>query len=223
MTMSVRSALMAGVTTLTVAAVATAPSIQPAPPPKPDPAAAVALTAQTQPLLDRAELTAWLAAAQRQSGNSIVSDSLVADQQAAPTAALLAFPGLGNAIDQHLQLHRAHRRLRRAMGPVFSRLDPVRLDHRRPDRHLLLRPHRAHRPNDHLQRGRLDQWLAELPSGDQQRHPRLAQRGHRLLELRNPLGMEPLTADSIPTAADPVVAMVRAFRRRRRRASRRRT
>jgi hypothetical protein len=97
MKISARSVLMAGVTTLTVTAVAAAPSVQPAPPPRSEPTAAVQLTAQSTALTNRVALTAWLAAAQRQSPNSIGSSSLV-DQQAAPTAALVAFPGLGNAI-----------------------------------------------------------------------------------------------------------------------------
>ncbi|WP_123025367.1 hypothetical protein [Mycolicibacterium stellerae] len=97
MTISARSILMAGVATLTVTAIAAAPSIQPAAPPRSEPAGAVQLSAKTQPLIDRAELTAWLAAAQRRSRPSSVSTALV-DQQAAPTAALFSFPGLGNAI-----------------------------------------------------------------------------------------------------------------------------
>jgi hypothetical protein len=98
MKISARSILIAGVTTATVGAVAIAPSVQPAPSPRAQAVPAVALSAQTAKLPDREALTAWLAAAQRQSPDAAAAASLVADPLAAPTAGLLAFPGLGNAI-----------------------------------------------------------------------------------------------------------------------------
>ena len=97
MTISARSILMAGVTTATVGAVAIAPSVQPATAPRPEVASTVQLAAQTVKLPDKAALTAWLAALQRQSPNAVGAVQPFA-AQAAPTAELFAFPGLGNAI-----------------------------------------------------------------------------------------------------------------------------
>ena len=98
MRISARSILMAGVTTATVGAVAIAPSVQPAPSPRPQAAPTVQLAAQTVKLPDKAALTTWLAALQRQSPNAAGAVQPVAAAQAAPTAGLFAFPGLGNAI-----------------------------------------------------------------------------------------------------------------------------
>ena len=98
MTISARSILMAGVATATVGAVAIAPSVQPAPAPRPQAASTVQLAAQTVKLPDKAALTAWLQALQRQSPNAAGAVQPVAAAQAAPTAELFAFPGLGNAI-----------------------------------------------------------------------------------------------------------------------------
>ncbi|HKV22077.1 MAG TPA: hypothetical protein VJR50_23850 [Mycobacterium sp.] len=58
----------------------------------------VQLTAQTVTLPSRAALAEWLAAAQRQSPDLAGAAAPVGAQQAGPTAGLLAFPGLGNAI-----------------------------------------------------------------------------------------------------------------------------
>ena len=98
MRISARSILMAGVTTATVGAVAIAPSVQPAPSPRPQAAPTVQLAAQTVKLPDKAALTTWIAALQRQSPNAAGAVQPVAAAQAAPTAGLFAFPGLGNAI-----------------------------------------------------------------------------------------------------------------------------
>ena len=98
MSISARAALMAGVATVTASAVLVAPSVQPLPPPKPQAAPTVQLAAQTVKLPDKAALTAWLQALQRQSPNAAGAVQPFAAAQATPTAELFAFPGLGNAI-----------------------------------------------------------------------------------------------------------------------------
>jgi hypothetical protein len=97
MKISARSILLAGVSTVTAGAVAIAPSVQPTSSPRPEPASAVQLTAKSVKLADRSQLADWLATAQRVSNPAGV-DARVAAEQPAPTAGLLAFPGLGNAI-----------------------------------------------------------------------------------------------------------------------------
>src|SRR6185312_7619243 len=98
MNISARATLMAGVATVTASAVLVAPSVQPLPPPKPQAAQTIQLAAQTVKLPDKAALTAWLQALQRQSPNAAGAVQPFAAAQAAPTAELFAFPGLGNAI-----------------------------------------------------------------------------------------------------------------------------
>lgn len=91
MQISARSVLMSGMATLTATAIALTP-VQALPKDIAVPAADTAVQqAQSQQLVD------LLAAVQRLASNS-PGASLVADPQAAPTASLLAFPGLGNAI-----------------------------------------------------------------------------------------------------------------------------
>ncbi len=96
MTISARSALLAGAATITASAVMLAPSVQPLPPD----VAVPAMDAVVQQVPSQ-QLVELLAAVQRlavQPGPGAAAAPLAADQLAAPTAGLLAFPGLGNAI-----------------------------------------------------------------------------------------------------------------------------
>jgi hypothetical protein len=92
MTVSARSILTAGITTITATAIVVAPSVAPPPPSAPP---TVELAAQTRPLVQKPFAALVAAAVQQQSQTANVAAPLV-DQQA--TAALLAFPGISQAI-----------------------------------------------------------------------------------------------------------------------------
>ena len=99
MTISARSVLMAGVATVTASAVLIAPSVQPPPPPAPAPVAAtVELAAQSRNFVDTPAFAALVAAAQQIAPSAFVEIPRPGDPPPAPTATLLAFPGLGQAI-----------------------------------------------------------------------------------------------------------------------------
>jgi hypothetical protein len=104
MGISVRSYLTTGVAAMTAATIAFVPSVK-----EPMPAAShpsvvqvasptVQLAAQTRNAADNPAFSAFVAAAQRLTPSAIVAIPRPGDAPPAPSAALLAFPGLGQAI-----------------------------------------------------------------------------------------------------------------------------